>query len=98
MAVLKQGGGNPYAGKVMTTNGPKDPDKRQCQACGLAKTDELFTIDANGKAVCPACAGSNARRALLGVAHRTDCEDGLCGCIDREPEDGKLDEPVLADD
>lgn len=98
MAVLKQGGHNPFAGKVMTTTGPKDPDKRLCYGCGLKKPDGLFTMNANGQYVCPDCAGSRSRAALLSVIHRTSCEDGLCGCVEREPEDGKLEDAELPDD
>jgi len=97
MGVIKQGGSNPYAGKVMTTRGPKEPGKRLCYVCGQMKPDGLFTVNANGKIACPDCAGSS-RGALRGAIHRTDCEDGLCGCVEREPEDGKLDEPTLPDD
>jgi hypothetical protein len=65
--------------------------------CGEMKPDGLFTIDGNGKAVCPDCAGPKHRGALGAVAHRTDCEDGLCGCVNREPEDGKLEDAELPD-
>lgn len=90
MAVIKQGGKNPYAGKVMTTRGPRDPDKRLCMACGELKADGLFTINGYGQAVCPDCASPKQARPL-----RADCEDGVCTCVDREPEDGRLEDAEL---
>lgn len=92
MAVIRQGGSNPNAGKVMTTRGPRDPDKRLCYGCGQLKADGLFTINGNGKVVCPECAGPKHARALDAVCHRADCEDGLCSsCVEREAEDADLD-------
>ena len=86
MSVINQGP------KVMTTTGPKD-FRRRCMRCGEYREDGLFTLDANGKAVGRCCA-----TPLQAAVLRTDCEDGLCTCENKEPEDGKLDEPVLADD
>lgn len=98
MAVIKQGGTNPLAGKVMTTRGPRDPDLRLCYGCGQKKPDGLFTINGYGQVVCPECAGPKHKGALDAVVHRAACEDGLCPCIDREPEDGKLEDAERPDD
>ena len=97
MAVIRQGSKSPYAGKVMTTRGPRDPDKRLCMQCGEMKPDGLFTINGYGQAVCPDCAGPKHARVLDAFAHKTDCDDGVCTCVDREPEDGRLEDAELPD-
>lgn len=84
MAVIKQGGSNPYAGLMTTSTGMKEFSRR-CMNCGLKKDDDIFTVNANGKAVCSDCASGLNRRVV-----RADCEDGVCTC--REPEDGRLED------
>ena len=64
MAISRQGGGDPLGGKLMTTMGPRDPDKRLCYQCGQKKSDDLFTVNANGQAVCPECAGTKGKGVL----------------------------------
>lgn len=64
MAIIRQGGGNPHSGKVMTTMGLKDMDKRLCYQCGEKKPDDLFTVNANGQVVCPQCAGTKGEGVL----------------------------------
>ena len=76
MPVIKQGGSNPHAGKVMTTRGFRDLSTRLCYQCGQYKPDDLFTINANGQAVCPDCAGPKS----IGVL-RQECSDpDTCAC------------------
>ena len=77
MAIIRQGGSNPYPGKVMTTRGFRDASaERLCYGCGQYKVDDLFTIDANGKVVCPDCAGSKGEGVL-----RQECADpNSCAC------------------
>jgi len=86
MAVIRQGGSNPNAGKMTTSTGIKEYSRR-CMSCGLIKDDDIFTVNANGKAVCSDCATPANRRAF-----KTDCDDGVCTCADREPEDGRLED------
>lgn len=87
MAVLKQTGPDPFAGKTLTSRGYRDnSERRLCYECGEYKRDDLFAVSANGKPICSDCASPRNRRALLGVACRADCEDGVCTCPDREPE------------
>ncbi|HSE46751.1 MAG TPA: hypothetical protein VLA89_15625 [Gemmatimonadales bacterium] len=74
MAVIKQGGSNPYQGKVMTTMGYKDPRPLLCFVCGQRK-EGLFTINANGQQICSDCAGPKNAGALKGV-----CCEGECAC------------------
>ena len=64
MAVLHQGGRDPNAGKSLTTRGYKDRAVRQCGECGLDKPDDLFTMNANGKFICPDCAGAKHAKVL----------------------------------
>lgn len=73
MAVIKTGGSNPYAGKVMTSMGYRDARPMQCMQCG-ERVDGLFTVNANGQPVCPDCAGPNHRVVLTG------CEESGCAC------------------
>jgi hypothetical protein len=54
MAVIKQGGFNPHAGKMTTTTGIKEYSRR-CMQCGLPKEDDIFVQNANGKMVCGDC-------------------------------------------
>ena len=91
MAVIRQGG-NPLRGKMMTTTGPKDFSRRGMK-CGEKKDDAIFTINANGQAVCGDCMSPKDRRVI-----RADCEDGVCTCIDREPDDGRLEDASNPDD
>jgi hypothetical protein len=73
MAVVKQGGSNPYAGKVMTTMGYREPRPMLCKVCGERK-DGLFTVNGNGQEMCSDCAGPKNRLVLTG------CEDQDCAC------------------
>lgn len=74
MAVIKQGGSNPYAGKVMTTMGYKEPRPMLCYVCGQRK-DGNFTVNANGQPMCPDCAGPKNAGALTGT-----CDPENCAC------------------
>ena len=58
MAVIKQGGGNPYAGKVMTTQGYKEHRAPVCTNCRQRKDGQLYTVNANGQIVCADCSGN----------------------------------------
>ena len=76
MAIVKQGGGDPYRGtKVMTTMGIRDRRPLLCYVCGERK-DGLFTVNANGQQVCPDCAGEKQRVVLTG------CDPENCACGD----------------
>lgn len=63
MAVIKQGGENPYKHQVNTTMGMRARRPMLCMKCGLRK-DGLFTINANGQPVCPDCASPHDRAIL----------------------------------
>ena len=74
MAIIKQGGGNPYAGKVMTTLGYREPRPMLCFVCKERK-DGVFTVDGNNNPMCSDCAGPKHAPALTGV-----CCEGDCAC------------------
>jgi hypothetical protein len=81
MAVIKQGGSNPYAGQVMTTMGYKANRPPLCMACGKRREGQLYTVNANGQVVCADCANPADRVNLVqcgstGEACRCDEEDG----------------------
>lgn len=75
MAVIKQGGGNPYGTRVMTTRGYKNVRPPLCYKCRERKEGVLYTVDPNGNFVCADCAGRVADGALKGV-----CQEGECAC------------------
>ena len=75
MALVKQGGGNPNAGKVVTTMGLREPRPPVCEKCKERK-NQLYTRNANGQIVCADCAGSFGK----GVLVATGCEDEDCAC------------------
>ena len=85
MAVLKQGGSNPYSGQVMTTMGYMKPRPPVCTKCRERK-EQLYTRDANGQLVCADCAGSMGIGVLKGV-----CVNGDCPCGADCPENGEPD-------
>lgn len=76
MAIIKQGGGDPYKrkGQVMTTMGYRAPRAPLCMLCGEHK-DGLYTVNANGQQVCPDCASPHDRAILKGV-----CDPETCAC------------------
>lgn len=63
MAVIKQGGTNPYPGQVNTTQGMKEKRPPVCPLCRERK-DGLYTMNANGQIVCAACSGRFGRGVL----------------------------------
>ena len=81
MAIIKQGGGDPYKGKVMTTMGYREPRPPLCLVCGERK-DGLYTVNGYGQQVCPDCAGEKHRVVLTGC----DGENCACGESCDEPE------------
>lgn len=83
MAVIKQGGSNPYKGKVMTTMGYREARAPLCMACGERK-DGIYTRNGYGQEVCPDCASPNDREVLVG---KCDPENCACG----EKADGESD-------
>jgi hypothetical protein len=64
MAVVKQGGSNPYAGSVNTTMGMRSRRPPECALCRERKDAELYTVNANGQVVCSKCSGSLGRGVL----------------------------------
>jgi hypothetical protein len=75
MAVIKQGGQNPYAGQVMTTKGYMMPRPPVCTNCRERK-EGLYTRDANGQLVCADCSGSFGAGVLKGICSEYDCACG----------------------
>ena len=73
MAIVKQGGSDPYAGKVMTTMGLRDRRGMLCMVCGERK-DGNFTVNGYGQPVCPDCASPKDRIVLTG------CDPETCAC------------------
>ena len=86
MAIVKQGGSNPYAGKVMTSMGYRESRPPLCMSCGERK-EGLYTVNANGQQVCADCAGSRDKAVLRGC-----CDPGSCACGKVEADGG--DEPA----
>jgi len=80
MSVIRQGGSNPYQGKVMTSMGMREARPPLCMKCGERK-DGIYTINGNGQQVCPDCAGPKHREALTGVCDPENC---ACGNADAE--------------
>ena len=74
MAIIKQGGSDPYKGKVMTTMGYRAPRPPLCLVCGERKEGQLYTINANGQQVCADCASPKDRVVLTG------CDPENCAC------------------
>jgi len=62
MAVVKQGG-QPYSGKVWTSNGPKDRRPPVCAQC-RERREGLYTISVNGQLICGQCSGEYGRGIL----------------------------------
>lgn len=73
MAIIRQGGSNPYDGKVMTTMGYRQRRPPRCMNCNGFKEGQLYTVDVNGRTVCADCASPKDAAILVesGVA-----EDG----------------------
>lgn len=84
MAIIKQGGGNPHKGQVMTSMGLRAPRPPLCMACGQRKEDQLYTINVYGQEVCADCAGPKHAAALRGA-----CDPDNCACGKRK--DGESD-------
>lgn len=74
MAVIRQTGSNPYAGKVMTSNGLKDRRPPVCTKC-RERREGLYTLDVNGSLVCGVCSGSMGDGILRGK-----CDPETCAC------------------
>ena len=72
MAVIKQGGSNPYEGQVMTTMGYRGPRPPLCQACGHRRENQNYTIDGNGRTVCADCAPERDRDILRYLSEAGD--------------------------
>lgn len=84
MAVIRQGGSNPYTGKVMTTQGLKDHRAPVCTNCRQRKEGQLYTVNANGQIVCADCSGSYGIGILKGV-----CDEDECTCDRTDPACGE---------
>ena len=80
MAVIKQGGSNPYSGKVMTTQGYKEHRAPVCTSCRQRKEGQLYTVNANGQTVCADCSGRYGEGVLKGV-----CSEDECACDRTDP-------------
>lgn len=80
MAVIRQGGNDPYGGKVMTTQGYKEQRPPVCTNCRQRKVGQLYTTNANGQIVCADCSGSYGEGILRGV-----CSEGECACDAGDP-------------
>ena len=80
MAVIKQGGSNPYTGKVMTSQGYKEHRAPVCTNCRQRKEGQLYTQNANGQIVCADCSGSYGEGILRGV-----CDEDECHCDRTDP-------------
>lgn len=83
MAVIKQGGGDPYKrkGQVMTTMGYREPRAPMCQGCGERK-DDILVQDGNGRFLCSDCASPSDVRVMRGT-----CDPDSCAC--GQVEDGE---------
>lgn len=66
-------GVNPQAGRVMTTQGYRERRPPRCMKCGERKDDGLYTVNPNGQAVCPDCAGAKHAAVLKGTSCGPDC-------------------------
>jgi hypothetical protein len=73
MAVIRQGGRNPNAGRVTTTMGLKDRRGQRCQVCGDF-SDKNMTVNANGQFVCENCMRPSDRLLVTG------CDPDTCAC------------------
>lgn len=86
MAIKKVGGGNPYAGQVMTTQGYRAPRPPLCLVCGQRKEGQIYTINGNGQQVCADCAGEKHAQVLKACANGAGDD---CACHDEPEEDGE---------
>lgn len=87
MAIVKQGGSNPYHGKVMTTMGYRDPRAPLCMQCGEYKNGQLYTVNGYGQAICADCAGPKNAPVLKGHCDPDDCACGrVTGDGESEPD------------
>jgi len=82
MPIRKEGGSNPYVGKVMTTLGYRESRPPLCMQCGERRSDQIYTISGNGQVICADCASPQDRAILKGC-----CEDGVCACGLVEPDE-----------
>ena len=57
MALIKQGGEDPNAGKVMTTMGLREYRPAICPLCRERKPG-TYTVNDNGQVVCGDCSGA----------------------------------------
>lgn len=62
MPLVRQGG-DPNAGKVMTTMGPREPRPPVCPIC-RERRPGMYTVGVNGQVICSICAGSAAEGVL----------------------------------
>lgn len=85
MAVVRQGGGNPYAGQVNTSMGMSAPRPPLCEKCHTRK-DGLYTKNVNGQTVCGDCAGSPGRGVLVPI----EDDLGLVATRDPDPQPSSL--------
>jgi hypothetical protein len=67
MAVVRQSGVNPNAGKVNTTMGLREARPPLCWTCHERREGEIYGISANGAPICSTCA---TKKVLA-----TECED-----------------------
>lgn len=86
MAIRKEGGSNPYRGKVMTTMGYREPRPPLCMVCGERRPDQLYTINDNGQVSCADCAGPSHAAVLKGVCDPETCACGNCGTDEPDPD------------
>ena len=82
MAIRKEGGSNPYAGKVMTTFGYRESRPPLCMKCGQRRPDQIYTINGNGQVTCADCASPQDQAILKGC-----CDPGNCACGLVEPDE-----------
>lgn len=82
MAIRKEGGSNPYRGKVMTTMGYRAPRPPLCMSCGGRKEDQIYTISTNGQVICADCASPKDQGILKGC-----CNPDTCACGQVEPDE-----------
>lgn len=79
MAIVKQTGPNPNAGKVNTTMGLRAPRAPLCTQCRERKDGQLYTVNPNGQLICADCAGAKGEGVLKGTCDPENC---ACGRTD----------------